>query len=639
MAVVGFHAFPRFVAGGFIGVDIFFVISGFLISTIILSKLKAGDFSFVDFYVRRARRIFPALLAVLAACAVAGWVLLVSGEYKTFGKHLLAAGMFVSNFLLWHESGYFDIEADTKPLLHLWSLAIEEQFYLLWPLLLVFASRRKGMALAVTAALAVASYGFCIYATFHTPVAAFFSPVSRWWELMLGGLLAQHVMHRGMPGGLRGDALAIAGATLIAAALLLIDVSRPFPGWWALAPTMGTFMLLLAGPDTWLNRVVLSHRLLVGCGLISYPLYLWHWPILSFARIWQSQPLGTEARVGAIVLSIVLAALTYQYVERPLRGGGPQRRLAFGLAAFLAAVGTAGGAIYAAGGFAFRPVLDQVRTEIVVEEVLRQQNACTDFPAMPAALATSCISHVNPSGRSRVVMWGDSHVGVWTLEFEELARRKGFELFAFRTVGCPPLAGVRRSDVQGSGAACTTLETSREKFDSIMKLNPDVVVLIARWPLYAHGWLRNGELLRETHFLTTDPAGVATLEGSGAALAETIPAMIKQMQERKIGVVVFKNPPELKWTVANLRKSVADLTVSAAEHEANSRLIGDILAPLRGIDVIDPGATLCRSDCQVVIDGRYVYSDDNHLSVFGAHLFESELERVLTSQLQARGRR
>ena len=638
MAVVGFHAFPRSVAGGFIGVDVFFVISGFLISTIILSKVEAGDFSFVDFYVRRARRIFPALLTVLVACAVAGWVLLVSSEYKTFGKHLLSAAMFVSNFLLWHESGYFDIAADTKPLLHLWSLAIEEQFYLLWPLLLLLASRRKGVVRAMTAVLAVASYGFCVYATFHTPVAAFFSPASRWWELMLGGLLAQHVMHRGMPGGLRGNALAVAGATLIAAALLLIDDTRPFPGWWALAPTVGTFMLLLAGPDAWLNRVVLSNRLLVGCGLISYPLYLWHWPILSFARIWQSQPLGAEARVGAIVLSILLAALTYRYVERPVRGGR-QKRLAFGLAAFLAATGAAGGAIYAAGGFAFRPVLDQVRTDIVVEEVLRQQNACADFAAMPASLAASCISHVNPSGRARVILWGDSHVGVWTLEFEELARRKDFEFFAFRTVGCPPLAGVRRSDVQGSGATCATLDLAREKFDSIVKLNPDVVVLAARWPLYAHGWLRNGELLRETHFLTTDPTGVATLEGSGAALAETIPATIKQLQDRKIGVVVFKNPPELKWPVTNLRKSVADLTVSAAEHRANSRLVGDILAPLRGIDVIDPGATLCRADCQVVIDGHYVYSDDNHLSVFGAHLFEGELERVLTSQLQARGRR
>src|SRR5476649_1669486 len=302
LIVVGFHACPQFDPSGFIGVDIFFVISGYLISTIVLRQLSAGRFSFLDFYGRRARRLLPALLAVLVACLVAGWLLLLPREFKEFGRHVAAAAAFVPNIMLWHESGYFDTSASAKPLLHLWSLGIEEQFYLLWPLLLVAIPRGKGRMLALTALLAVISFAYSVYATDHQPVAAFFSPMSRWWELMLGGLLAQFTRKRPSLGHCRDNVASLAGTLLIAATLLLLDSEEGFPGWWALPPAAGTFLLLLAGSRAWVNRL-LSNRLLVGCGLISYPLYLWHWPILTFARLYKSAPIGTPATIAAIALS------------------------------------------------------------------------------------------------------------------------------------------------------------------------------------------------------------------------------------------------------------------------------------------------------------------------------------------------
>ncbi len=636
LAVVGFHAFPELDPGGFVGVDIFFVISGFLISTIILTKLTSGGFSFLDFYSRRARRIFPALLVILAACLVAGWVLLLPFEYKELGKQIAGAAGFVSNFLLWHEAGYFDASGEAKPLLHLWSLGVEEQFYLLWPLLLVFSRRRKGVMLAGTGLLAITSFAYSLYTTRHSPGAAFFSPASRWWELMVGGLLAQLVARRGALAGTASSVVSAAGLGLIAATLLLLDQTQAFPGWWALAPALGTFLVLFAGPGAWLNRAVLSNGVLVRCGLISYPLYLWHWPLLSFAWIYRSAPPTTAMRIGAVGASIALAWATYKLIERPIRFGGRGRWTAPLLLALLAVTGALGTAIYVGNGLGFRPVLGQLRPAFAVERPDSPQKPCADLAALPAPLAASCYSHVNPGAGRKVVLWGDSQARVWTTDFEALARREGFELFVFLLDGCPPLDGVRRSDIQDSLAACGTLETTHALLDAIVGLHPDVVALAARWSLYSHGWIRNGQLLKANGFLTSRPDGVATLDSSLAALTTAIPATVKQLQDRRIGVVILKNPPVLNWEVTNLRKSVADLQVSAAEHRSYSRFTDELFGRLQNVELFDPAPTLCRVDCSVQIDGRYLYVDDNHLNDFGARRFESELGSLLDRQLRAR---
>ncbi len=636
LAVVGYHAFPDADPGGFVGVDVFFVISGYLITSIILDRLDSATFSFLDFYGRRARRILPALLVVLAACLAAGWILLLPREFRELGTHVAAAAAFASNFLLWYETGYFDPAAESKPLLHLWSLGIEEQFYLLWPPLLVLAGRAKRARPLLTALLAAASFAWCLRTTFHAPTAAFYSPVARWWEPMAGGLIAQLVMRRGPLAGIWAAAASFAGAALLVATLLFLDPSQPFPGLWALAPVTAACLLVFAGQDAWINRLVLSNRLLVAVGTISYPLYLWHWPILSFARIFRSAPLSTAATAAALAASGMLAWLTYRIVERPVRFGPQHRRLAVVLSAFLVTAGTAGIAVRATGGLGFRPVLGQVRPAFMVDNPVIDHRPCPDLAAMPAILAEACYSHINPGAPRTVVLWGDSHAPPWSADLEALAARNGFELYVLKLNGCPPLTGIRRTDIEYSLAVCDTLEPTRYLFDDIVALHPDLVVLTARWSIFSHGWIRNGRLMPGNSFLTTDPDGAATLATSRHALAERIPATIGDLRAHGISVVVIRNPPVLKFEVTNLRKSISEIEVTPAENDALSRYTDEIFAATKGFELFDPANLLCGTVCRAEIDGRELYVDDNHLGLFGARLFEGQLDALIKGVLARR---
>ena len=260
--VVAYHAFPLLLPGGFVGVDVFFVISGYLISGIILGALGEGRFSFAHFYARRMRRIFPALAVVLAAVLIGGWFVLYADDYQRLGRHVAAGAAFASNFVLWRESSYFDTAVELKPLLHLWSLGIEEQFYLAWPLMLVFASRWRRGPLALTLAIGTASFLIAIWTVRIDRTPAFYAPWNRFWELLAGATLACIEADAGLRGFLARstarpwvpNVLAIAGTLMIAAGVILIDSTRVFPGLWVLLPVAGTFFLLVAGDRAWVNR-------------------------------------------------------------------------------------------------------------------------------------------------------------------------------------------------------------------------------------------------------------------------------------------------------------------------------------------------------------------------------------------------
>lgn len=371
LCVVGFHAFPEKLKGGFIGVDIFFVISGYLISTIIFENLARDTFSFSDFYLRRVRRIFPALLLVLTTCFVFGWFTLYPDEYKQLAKHIAAGAGFVSNLVFWQESGYFDNVADTKPLLHLWSLGIEEQFYIVWPLLLWLAWKKKLDLLPLTLGIAVISFVLNLNQMRTDVVADFYSPQTRFWELLAGSILAHFALarqsrcnpskHR-FPAWLSNllhapshpNVRSFSGAALMVLGLLLIDKSRAFPGWWAVLPTAAAVLMIAAGPQAWFNRIVLSNRLLVWFGLISFPLYLWHWPLLSFLRIVADGKPTHTAVLAAVFIAIALAGLTYQWLEKPLRLGTTRKFTARILIAGVTATGIAGGVTYQLDGLPLR---------------------------------------------------------------------------------------------------------------------------------------------------------------------------------------------------------------------------------------------------------------------------------------------
>lgn len=344
LSVVGFHAFPDLLPGGFIGVDIFFVISGYLISSIIFKGLDGGYFSFKEFYARRARRIFPALILVLVATLVFGWLVLLPDELQKLGLHAAAGAGFVANLALIGEAGYFDNSADAKPLLHLWSLGIEEQFYIVFPLLMWAIWKTRIKVIYVLAAAVFLSFYANIYLVSRLPVEAFYSPISRFWELIVGSLLAWlTIYHKPAVNKASANVCSALGAGLLVCGLVFIREDMSFPGYWALMPTLGAALLIGAGPGAGLNQRVLSSSVVVWFGLISYSLYLWHWPLLSFARIIYNAPPPLDVRIALVLAAIGLAWLSLQFVEKPFRFGGARNGWAVALLwAAMAAVGVSG---------------------------------------------------------------------------------------------------------------------------------------------------------------------------------------------------------------------------------------------------------------------------------------------------------
>ncbi len=358
ISVLIYHAFPQSMRGGFMGVDIFFVISGFLISSIIFDNLINEKFSFIDFYMRRIKRIFPALILVLLATYLIGWFALLADEYMQVSQHIVAGTGFLSNLLLLQEAGYFDNSAETKPLLHLWSLAVEEQFYLVWPLLIFISWKKNFNLLILILVIALLSFITNIQSVSNNPTAAFYLPQTRFWELMSGSLLAwimtfkqSFIYSWPQKNLLISNAISLSGITILIFSVFCLNNQVSFPGYWALLPVIGTSLLILAGPIAWINKKLLAHPFIVAIGLISYPLYLWHWPLLTFSRILDT---GHSGKNLSIILSIALAWLTFQLVEKPIRFGSNTRLKVFLMIILMLAIGFTGFITYIEKGLIYR---------------------------------------------------------------------------------------------------------------------------------------------------------------------------------------------------------------------------------------------------------------------------------------------
>jgi peptidoglycan/LPS O-acetylase OafA/YrhL len=343
VAVVLYHTFPGIIKGGFVGVDIFFVISGFLISILILYQIKVDKFNIGVFYATRIRRLFPALCLVLLAVTLFGFFFLVSTEYVDLGKHIASATMFVSNIALYLEGGYFEQPGNVKPLLHFWSLGVEVQFYLVWPLLVALFWRKGWSIAGLIFASTLFSFSLNLYLTKHDTSAAFFWPVSRFWEFMAGCALAFTVSLRLTNGTV--NIFGAFGFALIFFAVIFFEQGISYPGWAAIVPVIGTALVIAAGPVAWTNRVILSNKFLVHIGLISYPLYLWHWPLLSYAYILEGGAPSKTVRLILLTVAIFLAWLTYILVEKPIRLGILRRKEIF-LAGILILLGGLGLSAY-----------------------------------------------------------------------------------------------------------------------------------------------------------------------------------------------------------------------------------------------------------------------------------------------------
>lgn len=441
--VVGFHAAPGLVPGGFAGVDVFFVISGFLISGIIFRAVERQTFTFRDFYGRRIRRIFPALATMIVAVALLAWPIFLRDEYEVLGKHIASAAGFALNLVLYQNfTGYFDTTNST-PLIHLWSLGVEEQFYILWPLLIVTAWKLGNRLRSALTALAALSFAANILFIYSAPLASFYLPSGRLWELAVGGMLA-YSTHA--PGGetsssrasgslLQPNLRGIVGGILLIASFGILREAFAFPGWWALLPCCGALLLISAGPESWVNRHVLACRPMVYVGLISYPLYLWHWPLLAVGRLYFAGSLGTFGTAGAVTTAFVLAALTYQYIELPVRTSRNPGRVTVLLCATLTTCGALGYLI----SIAFIPSRS---ASPIVERLVRASREDWLSNSRSSWTADTGNFITLGSGADRVLYFGDSNMQQYyprisQLAADPLSSSRSF-VFAMKG-GCPPV--------------------------------------------------------------------------------------------------------------------------------------------------------------------------------------------------------
>lgn len=320
--VILFHAGFSTFSGGFVGVDVFFVISGFLITSIILKEIEAGTFSIVNFYERRARRILPALFLVMLVCLPFAWFWLLPDDIRDFSKSVVKVTQFISNIYFYKQTGYFDSENELKPLLHTWSLAVEEQYYLFFPILLLLIWRfSKQFVLATVALILLGSLFYAESIVDSQQSAAFYLLPSRFWELLIGAMAAFYLSkNHGQALDSRGkQILSLIGLTLLFYAIFMFDDTTPFPGAYALVPTFGAAFIILFADRQTVTGKLLGSQISVGIGLTSYSAYLWHQPIFAFARHRMIEEPGALFFSVLVIVTLVLAYLTWRYVETPFR--------------------------------------------------------------------------------------------------------------------------------------------------------------------------------------------------------------------------------------------------------------------------------------------------------------------------------
>jgi len=620
LSVVAFHAFPEIMRGGYIGVDIFFVISGYLITGILLTDTQNGNFSLIRFYNRRIRRIFPALIVVLLFCFALGWNFLAPNEFQRLGEHISSGTTFTSNLTLLRESGYFDASAESKPLLHLWSLAIEEQFYIVWPLIIFFALSYRVPFLVVVALIAIASFSVNIFLINSDNVSAFYSPFSRAWELLSGGFLAYISIYNTSISYRFKHLQSIFGISLIAISLAVLDTNSAFPGWWALPPISASILMISAGPEAIVNRYLLSNPIAVFIGLISYPLYLWHWPLLSFTRILNGQEPSPELRAGVVCLSLALAYLTYRIIEKNTRRSS-QRYVTWGLAAFMLVCFAGARMIVVAKGVGGRQIasqLDFLATSNKFAQSRASGRSCIESNGQTPVPEEVCISN---SKEPRVLFVGDSHA----MALYSAISAKEFELDAMLIGGhaCPVYGDVQSKPKKKRGFANNCSEITSHAVNAARNIASIKTVVIS----YSFGqadtrfrYFRDGQELS---------AQQAFIVGNKF--------FIDRLKELHKDVVFVIDVPSLRYnpekciTRSSYFFNHTECRYSRQEYDQQRKDYFDLVNRVRAdepfLKIFDPTDIFCdNSYCAEKADGHYLYFDSHHISIFGSQKVLSALQ-------------
>ena len=634
LAVIGFHAFPSALRGGVVGVDIFFVISGYLITKIIFDALNSHSFRFVTFYARRVRRIFPSLVFLLAVILPLGYLLLLPDEFSQLGKHVFSGSIYISNFTLLNESVYFDPDAETKLLLHLWSLAIEEQFYIFWPVVAFLIHRFTTKHFLVVFIFFIASFLSCCIAYRISAVTAFYLPFTRCWELLLGALLTlgesaapdtiDKTLHRTIF-SFKNQNITVkkivfcASLLLIILTIVFIQHKHAFLG--SIIATIGAAALLLSrGPS------LFSNKLLITIGLISYPLYLWHWPILSFGRIYEGTASENEYRIIAIFASFLLAGFTYAFVERSLRFGKYLRAKTGALVVSLCIIGFFGALVAHKQGFQERSELRKMANNLKnlerTEPTDRNGISYINFDEKEPPFTYCKFS--DAAAPDTVAIIGDSHAHAAYPGLAAALKQRGFNSTLMANSSCPPLLGAPTGITVPKQHQCdkqisAILNTVVEKADI------KDVFIFTRGPIYFTG----------TSVEATKPSRCPDMDIKTFfdGLQRTIDFLDKH--GKKVFYVIEN--PELLYDPRSclsrpFRTPTHDCSMQKVEVAARQEQYLSGLSQLSGGTIVDTTALFCPTDsCMAFWNGNLLYADSDHLSVYGSEFLANFILHQLSN--------
>jgi len=615
--VILFHAGFNLFSGGFAGVDVFFVISGYLITTVLLDEMIAGTFSFSNFYERRARRLLPALFFVLLACLPFAWAWMLSAHLSDFAASIFSTATFLSNFYFFSQVNYFSANAEMQPLLHTWSLAVEEQYYLLFPPALLAAfTLWKMKAIWLVAFFTVLSFYIAEYALYEGAERSFFFTGSRIWEIGAGSLAAFLINKRGVT---PNNGLAFLGFIAIWIAFLGYDKSTPFPGRYALLPVLGTTLLILyAGTGTWVARL-LSMRIFVGIGLISYSAYLWHQPIFAFTRLRLIHEPSWQVMLILSLSALIIATFSWRFVEQPFRGKSPwlPKRIhvylssVTGLLFFI----TIGIWAYSMNGLPERlpknvSKLEQMTSLHSASCIQKNSNTCI----------------IGAVGQSYdTIMFGDSHANVYASGFQQHLERNDISM---GTVigGCAPVINHIKHNPSKSDAECSAL-MSEQLLIASDNNEIDRIILSAEWAYYIHGWryesrlssYRYGSSLNTnidqnpSEFKQAFLATIALLKRNGKQIY-----VIEPLPEYSL------RPPEALAKIEWHGGRTENLLMPVEDYRSRNKTLLEILnmSELHEVNSVNVSQHFCdETVCwpYAKAQGQIVplYSDGNHLNGFG----------------------
>lgn len=666
--VMLYHAGFQSFKGGFVGVDVFFVISGYLITSLILAEKQAGTFTIMGFYERRARRILPALFLVMLISLPCAWMTLMPSDMKDFSKSVVAVSTFASNILFWRQSGYFDTAAELKPLLHTWSLAVEEQYYLLFPVFLLLAWKfGKRWIIGILFVVALISLALAQWGAFNKPDATFLLLPTRGWELLIGVFVAFYLFTKEsgttktkpstLVRLLINQSVSVIGVLLIVYAVCVFDKSTPFPSVYALIPTIGTALVILCTTQQTVVGRFLGYKLFVGIGLISYSAYLWHHPIFSFARHLSIDQLSSYKLIALILASFLLAFLSWKFVETPFRDRKKIRgKNVFGF-------GVLGFTVFCCFGFfgivdgGFQCRLDPDLLQYYAPEKTNEEDGGCVFSTIGDNENIKLCYFGDTNSDFSIALYGDSHAGALFSVLDREFREKKIKGIRTYIEGCKVIPEIltESSNVEYMKKTLDVCKSSFKELVSYLDMNTDGIVIGVRWTfgLYPINGLideqpfDNGEGGKEisgelNYSVTLNRNNDFTYDGSGKENA--IRTLLYAFVSLNKPVLLIYPVPEVGWNVPRMNYKrflhgraviTSDISTSYERFKVRNQFTIDALDRITDSNIIriKPESKLCntyiKDRCATQFNGVPFYYDEDHLSNAGARLVVDEIMKKM----------